>query len=76
MYNILCVNDVEANLLELESLFESKSERYNLTLVKSGEEALITLLKESIEKETNKPTDLVSSSMAKSAVPVINPDVQ
>lgn len=49
MYNILCVNDVEANLLELELLFESKSEKYNLTLAKNAESALAILLQKSID---------------------------
>jgi len=49
MYNILCVDDTEANLFVLESLFEAKSSEYNLTLVNSGTKALKTLLKEPID---------------------------
>ncbi len=49
MYNILCVDDTEANLFVLESLFETKMDEYNLILVKSGTEALKVLLKESID---------------------------
>jgi len=49
MYNILCVDDTEANLFVLESLFEAKISEYNLILVNSGTKALKTLLKEPID---------------------------
>jgi len=49
MYNILCVDDTEANLFVLESLFESKINEYNIILANSGTKALKTLLKEPID---------------------------
>jgi len=49
MYNILCVDDTEANLFVLESLFETKKEDFNLILVNSGIQALKILLQESID---------------------------
>ena len=49
MYNILCVDDTEANLFVLESLFETKMDEYNLILVNSGIQALESLLTEQID---------------------------
>ena len=49
MYNILCVDDTQANLFVLESLFETKSDQYTITTVTSGTEALGILLQKEID---------------------------
>ncbi len=49
MYNILCVDDTQTNLFVLESLFETKSDRYTITSVTSGEDALGVLLQKQID---------------------------
>ncbi len=49
MYNILCVDDTPANLLVLESLFETHNDKYNIITVESGHGALGILLSQSID---------------------------
>ncbi len=49
MYNILCVDDTQSNLLVLESLFETRGDEFNIITVKGGYEALELLLKEPID---------------------------
>ena len=49
MYNILCVDDTQTNLFVLESLFETKSDRYTIISVTSGEDALGVLLQKQID---------------------------
>jgi diguanylate cyclase (GGDEF)-like protein len=49
MYNILCVDDTQSNLLVLESLFEVYGNRYNLITANGGYEALEILLKTQID---------------------------
>ena len=49
MFNILCVDDTASNLIVLESLFETRKDKYNIIAVQGGYEALEVLLKESID---------------------------
>ena len=49
MYNILCVDDTQANLFILESLFEQYNDKYNVITALSGEDALGVLLDEKID---------------------------
>jgi len=49
MYNILCVDDIPANLLILESLFELHEEHYNILTATSGQEALDVLLNKKVD---------------------------
>ena len=49
MYNILCINDLDVDLFDLESLFEMKKEVYNPIFVSNDTEAIDVLLKQSID---------------------------
>ena len=49
MYNILCVDDTQANLFTLEALFEEYSHIYSIITVTSGHDALGVLLENKID---------------------------
>ena len=49
MYNILCVDDTQANLFILESLFEQHNDKYNIITALSGEDALGVLLDNQVD---------------------------
>ena len=49
MYNILCVDDISANLLVLESLFEHCEDDYNILTALSGHDALGILLDKRVD---------------------------
>jgi len=49
VYNILCVDDTEANLFILESLFEQYNDNYNVITALSGEKALGVLLENKVD---------------------------
>jgi len=49
LYKILCVDDIEANIFVIQSLFESEMKEHSVLVATSGLEALEVLLKEDID---------------------------
>jgi len=46
---ILCVDDIQTNLYTLQALFEEHTDKYNIVLASSGQEALSVLLSQKID---------------------------